>query len=865
MDEEYGKRRSLVTPERDRSRSRRSGTYVRRRSRSRSHSRRLRERDLALKRERERIRQMEEDLQKEKDAERRSRRNERNSTSRRSRERRSRSRPPRAGISHEPRSRSRERGPRATRDRAGRDSTSIDRRHKRSCSPSFSSNDIVKIIKSIKYVLPSQPTTQSQIPINRNIDYKNIIPEFNPSEKNQRIDVWLKKVNECAKVYGWDEKTVIHFAMQKLTGLAKTWFESLNTILFSWDEWQTKLANAFPSEQNYGQLLEDMLKRRSKYQESMENYFYEKLALLNQCEITGRRAVDCLIHGITDKTMRSSALALRCEEPDQLLKFLLSNNKESFVNISLPKDRSVTGGDEKTSSRASTKLNPNIFCYNCKEKGHIYSRCPKPLVKCSTCQKVGHKPEMCRLKSDSGSTKADTVPRVMRIYGSNPSDKFRKSVQVNGETVGAFVDLGSEVTLIRESSFSHLGLSHDCIPITMIGFGDKLVQSLGSAELTITIDGVSATVMCRVVNDSLLEKSMLIGQTYSEQPHIVVYKDANKLQFLHIGTELPNLQERADGKLERVRIVARNRIYGVASVRAATGTEFSGNVVLNTKVVGKPQDQYLVCGGIYEVKQGNLFVMVMPCAASCYLQENFVFARAERVEAVYRLSDIGTTVRQYENEITVEETASSPFDEKQLHIGKNVTEDDKNKLVKLLSCYEDCFASDLASLGCTNTTEMNIELNSERPVVYRPYRLSHHEREKVRAMIDDMLQAGIIRESVSNYASPIILVRKKDGGVRLCVDYRLLNSITVKERYPIPVIEDEIARLAGQSWFITLDLMSGYYQVPISEGSKHLTAFVTPDGQYEYNRMPFGLANAPAVFQRRVLEDAEMVGVLSLA
>jgi hypothetical protein len=859
MTGEGRERGSLDTPGRERSRSRRSETRARLRSRSRSHSRRLMEREVALKRERERVRQMEEDLQKERDAEHRSRRTERLSSPRTSR--RSCSRMPRSGVSREPRSRSREHSFRTRRDRAGRGSTSIDHRSKRSCSPTFTSKDIVQIIKSIKDVLPPQPTNQNQISINRGFDHKNIIPEFNPSEKNQRIDVWLKKVNECSKVYGWDEKTVIHFAMQKLSGLAKTWFESLNTILFTWDEWQAKLVNAFPSEQNYGQLLEDMLKRRSRQQEPIEIYFYEKLALLNQCEIVGRRAVDCLIHGIVDKTMRSSALALRCEEPDQLLKFLMSSNKEPSIQFPPARDRNVSGADDKTHNRIGSKVNPNIFCYNCKEKGHIYTRCSKPLLKCSYCQKIGHKSEMCRQKSDAGSTKAETVTKTMRIAEPdrpNPCDKFMKKVTVNGVTLEAFVDLGSEVTLIRESDFLNLRLSHDHLPSMMKGFGNSIVQSLGSAQLDLSVDGVTANVTSRVVSDCFLEKAMLIGQTYSEQPHVVVYKDANKLQFLHVGSELPSMQDPDEEQLERVRFIAHNKIYGAASVRAGTVTKFTGSVVINTKVVGKPPHQYIVCGGVYEIKQGKVFVTIIPCAMICSLEENFVFARAERVQAVFRLSDVDVSLTQSQDLISTAPLVSR-LDENQLHLGEGVSESDRVKLIELLKRYDDCFAYDLASLGCTNTTEMKIELSSDRPVVYRPYRLSHHEREKVRMMIDEMLQAGIIRESVSNYASPIILVRKKDGGVRLCVDYRLLNSITIKERYPIPVIEDEISRLAGQAWFITLDLMSGYYQVPISEDSKHLTAFVTPDGQYEYNRMPFGLANAPAVFQRmmnRVLGPA---------
>lgn len=204
------------------------------------------------------------------------------------------------------------------RGRRVRDSSAEHR--SRSCSPSFSFNDICKIIQSIKSNERSQNLV-AYVQSSHKFDYKNILPEFDPSTKNQRMDVWLRKVNECASVYGWDEKTTIHFSMQKLEGLAKTWYQSLGTILFTWSEWQEKLLKAFPYEENYGQSLEDMLRCKSRLNEPIENYFYEKLSFLNRCDISGKRAVDCIIHGLTDKTIKSSALSLRCSEPDQLLQF----------------------------------------------------------------------------------------------------------------------------------------------------------------------------------------------------------------------------------------------------------------------------------------------------------------------------------------------------------------------------------------------------------------------------------------------------------------------------------------------------------------------------------------------------------------
>lgn len=150
-----------------------------------------------------------------------------------------------------------------------------------------------------------------------------------------------------------------------------------------------------------------------------------------------------------------------------------------------------------------------------------------------------------------------------------------------------------------------------------------------------------------------------------------------------------------------------------------------------------------------------------------------------------------------------------------------------------------------------NTGELEIRLKDEsKTVERRPYRLSPVEREKVRDIVNELLEHKIIRESKSPFASPIIIVKKKNGKDRMCVDYRELNRNTVRDHYPLPIISDQIDQLAGGIYFTTIDMAAGFHQIPISEGSIEKTAFVTPDGLYEYLTMPFGLCNAVSVYQR---------------
>ncbi|GFS82016.1 retrovirus-related Pol polyprotein from transposon gypsy [Trichonephila clavipes] len=204
----------------------------------------------------------------------------------------------------------------------------------------------------------------------------------------------------------------------------------------------------------------------------------------------------------------------------------------------------------------------------------------------------------------------------------------------------------------------------------------------------------------------------------------------------------------------------------------------------------------------------------------------------------------GVKFHKYENHAQLMQISTENLQE-ELDLRHVQNRQIKKELEKLIQDYKP------EKTASTDVT-MRIILKDEEPVCQHPRRLAFTERQEVNKQIEEWLNEGIIRPSSAEYASPIVMVKKKDGSSRMCIDYRKLNQKLVKDKFPLPIIEDVLDTLQEAKVYSTLDLRNGFFHVDVDEDCRKYTSFIVPDGQFEFNKVPFGLSTSPGVFQRYV-------------
>ncbi|KAG1926671.1 interleukin-1 receptor accessory protein-like 1-A [Pimephales promelas] len=535
--------------------------------------------------------------------------------------------------------------------------------------------------------------------------------------------------------------------------------------------------------------------------------------------------------------------------------------------------------------RSAGKSSDGFFCYNCGGDGHIASRCEHAANSALVIQKLlqllrkskekkpasGQRNTEVR-KSDCFSKKSLLeVPEPSLVPAGLVGPSSTVEVKVNGQPCLALLDSGSQVTIVFEKWYlRHLpqvplnhfdglaiwGLSSASYPYRgYIVVDMEFPQALmGSTEVMSVLAlvcpdpvGPEQTPVILGTNASFFQRLVDIctGSPEPKTSHVLRIQSQWITDRLVPSSEIAAPEEKPVGE---VKWSGENPL----TLPPQTETCVVGHIDCQSPL---EKDIYLVEGPEEDVLPAGVLVppVVVPFSA---MKANQLKVLVRNDTFKEKLIPNGTVLARVYATDTVRDARAVTEDHQILDpelfdFGNSpVPQTWKDRLRQKLSERVNVFSLSDIDVGLAQGVKHNIRLRDDTPFRERSRRIAPADVEDVRRHLKNLMTTGIIKESRSPYASPIVIARKRNGDVRMCVDYRTLNSRTIPDQYTTPRIDDALDCLAGSQWFSVLDLRSGYYQIEMAEEDKEKTAFICPLGFFQFERMPQGITGAPATFQR---------------
>lgn len=467
------------------------------------------------------------------------------------------------------------------------------------------------------------------------------------------------------------------------------------------------------------------------------------------------------------------------------------------------------------------------------------------------------------------TARAQVKPRQSALPRGLIGAKCTAQVNVAGVMCNCLLDTGSQVTTITKSFYNDnlynqpIRSLNDLLEVE--GANGQNVPYLGYVELTITFPkdfvGVDTEVLtlALIVPDllSTSQPSVLIGTNTLDN----LYKDFSQQKTQYFSPTYGynqvlkilemRLKQNVEGNIGLVR-ASKDHSQVIPAGQSAVlcgAASVAGSHLDKWAVVEHPSCCPLPCGLIVKTCMVTLgdnrhcyvpVVVANSTTKDITIPPRCVVVELKAIQSVCsEQPDHGSVVEPIPTSVLEFNFGDSP-----------IPPEWKSRLTRRLQEMPEVFSLHPQDFGCTDKVKHRINLVDETPFKHRARPIHPEDLEAVKKHLQELLSVGVIRESQSPYSSPIVVVRKKSGDIRLCIDYRKLNQKTIKDAYALPKLEDTFMALTGSKWFSVLDLKSGYYQIEVEESDKAKTAFVCPLGFYEFNRMPQGVTNAPSTFQR---------------
>ena len=475
----------------------------------------------------------------------------------------------------------------------------------------------------------------------------------------------------------------------------------------------------------------------------------------------------------------------------------------------------------------------NFACHNCGQTGHFQRNCPIPKGKCGTCGRVGHHTEQCRkIVTERPLGQQTALIRNTRngIFIEMKDNQSKQ--QVLGQLATFFNGEAEKQKEIRNKARERRQRKQpeglfDQAEDSDHGIDDAVDEDIRNDGRTVNavgltsgpkwwIQAVVAGMPVDVIVDTGADVSVLTDALWNALP-TAVRANAN-CHEMEGDKELNGL----GGSLQALTIVE-------------LPLEIGGITLLQQFWV-VPNFPYNLLGAPW-MKDTRAIIDCSQRVAKLQVGDEEV--------CVDLHEGINPPPKIFTSCVKNEDSPVSTFD-----ISTELTLEHQKNIHQILE--RNAAAWRCPKLGKCTTICHEIDTGSARPIAIRPRKLSPEKQQEVRRQISELMEAGAIENAKGPWAAPLVLVPKKGGEWRMCVDFRELNRVTKKDAYPLPLIDSLMRMFEGSSYFSTLDLKAGYHQVRMAHKDREKTAFITPSGLYQFLVMPFGLCNAPATFQRLV-------------